>query len=271
MEDISFDLNQYKLLYSQTAFSTSVKDLDHRNEHVITFLLSGWLRHTTGSEEGNSCLWRNPLWESMQLDKLGTQPQEKNDRRTILEEKIVELRGCFLELQHVLKNERCMRSDLTDRLIVMERKMSHVQLPSLTDELRSFICNAMVTGLQYSGKDTRMNLAKSGSSRCYRQAFGRIRSIDCSLESFQNLGREVEVFATNDVSFVPSKFELLSYNKRKNRSLSLQFDCFSSMCENLRMRSTIMAELILQSKTDSDGRVASHQIIGLGGERWENA
>lgn len=147
VEIVSFDLDQYKLLYSHTASSTSLKDLDYNNKHFITFLFSGWLRHTKGCEEGNVCVWRNPLWESVQSNELKTKELCNSVEQKSFEEQLVELKGCFLELQHVVQNERRMQSDVIDRVILMETKMLHVQVSSHTDELRSFVCNAIVTGL----------------------------------------------------------------------------------------------------------------------------
>lgn len=107
-----------------------------------------------------------------------------------------------------------------------------------------------------------MNLTGTATSACYRQTFGKIRSVDCSLDNFQSLAREIDGSTADEVSFVPSGFELLSYNKRKNKPLSLQFDSFYGICESLRLRSSVRSELIFQSKTDAEGLTTVLKIIG---------
>ena len=94
----------------------------------------------------------------------------------------------------------------------------------------------MVTGIEFRGREVRSILDCSASNICYRQVLGKVRTVDCTLDSFRSMAREADVIVEDAVSFIPSKFDVLAYNKRRNESVAIQFESFESICETMRLR-----------------------------------
>lgn len=270
---ISFDMNKYELYYSRSPTSTSEHDLDREDPHTVMFLLGGWLRHLKGTEKGKSCLWRNAKWETSTTGtEIGREQDSADDEASqdLARNGVAdELRGCFLDLQQVVYFEKGMREDILVRLDAIERRMTHIEMPSQTDEIKSFICNAIVTGLSFRGRECRSKISSSASSECYYTTMAKVRSVDCTLPSFRSLAREANVMLEEQVVFLPSKFDVLTFNKRQKQTLKMVFDSFHSMCGFLRLREEIRSDLIFQSKHYADGNVAGHQIVGTVIEKSE--
>lgn len=257
----------YSLVYTTSAVSTSQHDLDLDNEYLVRFNSGGWIYHLDGTEKGKHCLWRNAKWEHT-ADHESDSEVEK-DPVGFRSRDVEELRGCYLELQNVLQTQSKVQRESMERLTCVENRISRFIEPSDNDVIRSFICNALVTGIEFRGKDARANLELSASTSCYRQGAGKVRIVDCSLEMFQNLAREVDVLIGDAVRFRPSKFGVFSHNKRQKGTLSMEFESFHSLCDALRLRTSVLSELIFQDKTDGNGETAVHQIVGALIERSE--
>lgn len=100
------DSSHYNLWYARSKDSTSSKDLDKQDEHLVSLNGDGTLNHLCESEKEKICFWKLAQWEKGFLTKDTNEPVTRSE--------VDALRGNYLELQALFLREKRKREELSN-------------------------------------------------------------------------------------------------------------------------------------------------------------